>query len=75
MFILRETPLRRMVNIAQFVGNSGLMRNSAPAPIARAFSPTSSGTAATSNNIGVQCDRTIPRQRSAFQIHAGGDCD
>jgi len=41
MFILRETPLRRMVNIALFVGNSGLMRIPHQPQIARAFSPTS----------------------------------
>jgi hypothetical protein len=34
-----------------------------------------SGTGTATNNIRVQRDRAIPRQRSAFQIHAGGDCD
>ena len=34
-----------------------------------------SGTGTATNNIGVQRDRAIPRQGSAFQIDAGGDCD
>jgi hypothetical protein len=31
-----------------------------------------SGTGTAGNDIGVQRDRAIPRQRPAFQIHAGG---
>jgi len=35
-------------------------------------SANTSGTGTAGNDIGVQRDRAIPGQRSAFQIHAGG---
>ena len=36
---------------------------------------TGSRTGTAGDDIGVQRDRAIPRQRPAFQIHAGGYCD
>jgi hypothetical protein len=46
-----------------------------PAPFLPLVLANASGTGTAGNDIGVQRDRTIPRQRPAFQIHAGGYCD
>ena len=46
----------------------------APAHLHRlSFKPSRTGT--TGDDIGIQGDRAIPRQRPAFQIYARSDCD